>query len=177
MNDTTVIAVGKRSKSFTVEISAVACGRHFVCEPLQMRYKYIWLEGMGMCLEWHDTTREIGGWRHDNEPVARVVLSPYANSRGKTRWCLLWCFVLNCVHAPPARAPTAISQWKPDSWRQSGSVKTSKKSRTVTQCGYVTLNFVHMASKQAKVAFSSHIFQFTRLHGVAVVQGLMNVNT
>ena len=24
---------------------------------------------MGMCSEWHYTTREIGGWRHDNEPV------------------------------------------------------------------------------------------------------------
>ena len=34
---------------------------------------------MGMCSEWHYTTREIGGWRHDNEPVGRVVMSPYAN--------------------------------------------------------------------------------------------------
>ena len=24
---------------------------------------------MAMCPEWHYTTREIGGWRHDNEPV------------------------------------------------------------------------------------------------------------
>ena len=24
---------------------------------------------MGMCSEWHYTTREIGGWRHGNEPV------------------------------------------------------------------------------------------------------------
>ena len=30
----------------------------------------------------------------------------------QTRWCLLGCFVLNCVHAPPARAVTAISLWK-----------------------------------------------------------------
>ena len=29
-----------------------------------------------------------------------------------------------------------------------------------------------MASKQQNVEFSSHIFQFTRLHGVAVIQGL-----
>ena len=29
-----------------------------------------------------------------------------------------------------------------------------------------------MASKQPNVEFSSHIFQFTRLHGVAVMQGL-----
>ena len=52
------------------------------------------------------------------------------------------------------------------------SVKGAKKSRTVPQCGHVTLNCVQMASKQAKVKLSSHIFQFTRLHGVAVMQGL-----
>ena len=52
------------------------------------------------------------------------------------------------------------------------SVKSAKKPRTVPQCGHVTLNCVQMASKQAKVEFSSHIFQFTRLHGVAVMQGL-----
>ena len=34
-----------------------------------------------MCSEWHYTTREIGGWRHDNEPVGQVVMSPYANPR------------------------------------------------------------------------------------------------
>ena len=61
---------------------------------------------------------------------------------------------------------------KSDSWRQAGSVKTAKKSWTVPQCGHVTLNCVQMASKQANVEFSSHIFQFTRLHGVAVMQGL-----
>ena len=52
------------------------------------------------------------------------------------------------------------------------SVKSAKKSQTVPQCGHVTLNCVQMASKQAKVEFSLHIFQFTRLHGVAVMQGL-----
>ena len=61
---------------------------------------------------------------------------------------------------------------KSDSWRKTGSVKSAKKSRTVPQCGHVTLNCVQMASKKAKVEFSSHIFQFTRLHGVAVMQGL-----
>ena len=50
-----------------------------------------------------------------------------------------------------------------DSWRQLGSVKTAKKSWTVPQCGHVTLNCVQMASKQANVEFSSHIFQFTRI--------------
>ena len=61
---------------------------------------------------------------------------------------------------------------KSDSWRQSGSVKTAKKSRTVPQCGHVTLNRVQMALKQAKFEFSSHSFQLNRLHGVAVMQGL-----
>ena len=61
---------------------------------------------------------------------------------------------------------------KPDSWRQSGSVETAKKSRMVQQCGHVTLNSVQMASKQAKVWFSLHILQFTRLYGVVVMQGL-----
>ena len=68
---------------------------------------------------------------------------------------------------------------KSDSWRQARSVKTAivdkttnKKSWTVPQCGHVTLNCVQMASKQPNVEFSSHIFQFTRLHGVAVMQGL-----
>ena len=48
---------------------------------------------------------------------------------------------------------------KSDSWRQSGWVKSAKKSRTVPQCGHVTLNCLQMASKQVKVEFSSHIFQ------------------
>ena len=68
---------------------------------------------------------------------------------------------------------------KSDSWRQARSVKTAivdktanKKSWTVQQCGHVTLNCVQMASKQPDVEFSSHICQFTRLHGVAVMQGL-----
>ena len=30
----------------------------------------------------------------------------------KTRWCLSWGFVLNCVHASPAHAATALSPWK-----------------------------------------------------------------
>ena len=53
-----------------------------------------------------------------------------------------------------------------------GQLKLPKKSWTVPQCGHVTLNCAQMASKQQNVEFSSHIFQFTRLHGVAVIQGL-----
>ena len=62
---------------------------------------------------------------------------------------------------------------KSNSWRQSGSFKTAKKSWTVPQCGHIALNCVQMASKQTKVEFSSHILQFTRLHRVAVMQGLI----
>ena len=40
------------------------------------------------------------------------------------------------------------------------------------ECGHVTLDVVQMAPKQAKVEFLSNIFQFTRLRGVAVMQGL-----
>ena len=57
---------------------------------------------------------------------------------GKTCWCLLWCFVLNCVHAPPARAVTAILLWK-IRFMTCGQLKLQKKSWTVPQCGHVTL--------------------------------------
>ena len=69
--------------------------------------------------------------------------------------------------------PSSSGCEKSDSWRQARSVKTAKKkSWTVPQCGHVTLNCVQMASKQQNVEFSSHIFHFTRLHGVAVIEGL-----
>ena len=171
-----------------------------------------------MCSEWHYTTREIGGWRHDNEPVGRVVMSPYANPRVMPFWthakCLLafisylpmWIkakytfiktvysprfyggpylqakhadvcsgvlFWTACTRRPHVLSlPSSSGCEKSDSWRQARSVKTAKKSWTVPQCGHVTLNCVQMASKQQNVEFSSHIFQFTRLHGVAVIQGL-----
>ena len=37
-------------------------------------------EGIGMCLEWHYTTRDIGGWRRENQ-VCVLVISPYAYPR------------------------------------------------------------------------------------------------
>ena len=67
------------------------------------------------------------------------------------------------------------SRWgKSDSWLMTASVssKNGQKSRTITECGHVTLNWVKMASKQAKVEVLLHIFQFTRRHGVTVIQGL-----
>ena len=86
-------------------------------------------------------------------------------------FALVFCFELRCTRRPYVLSLPSRCE-KSNSWRQSGSVKTAKKSQTVPQCGHVTLNCLQMASKQAKVEFSSHIFQFTRLHGVAVMQGL-----
>ena len=76
-----------------------------------------------------------------------------------------------CTRRPHVLSlPSSSGCEKSDSWRQARSVKTvKKKSWTVPQCGHVTLNCVQMASKQQNVEFSS---QFTRLHGVAVIQGL-----
>ena len=59
---------------------------------------------------------------------------------------------------------------KSDSWRQSGSVKTAKKSRTVPKCGHVTLNCVQMASKQAKLSFHRTFFNLL-VFTVSVMQG------
>ena len=36
---------------------------------------------MGLWSEWHYTTREIGGWIHNHERVARVIMYPYTNPR------------------------------------------------------------------------------------------------
>ena len=102
--------------------------------------------------------------------TARDLMEGHICRQNTLMFALVFC--LNCVHVPPARAVTAISLWKSDSWRQARSVKTAKKSWTVPQCGHVTLNCVQMVPKQENVEFSSYIFQFTHLHGVAVMQGL-----
>ena len=52
------------------------------------------------------------------------------------------------------------------------SVKTAKKVMGGTTVWSCDTDCVQMASKQPNVEFSSHIFQFTRLHGVADMQGL-----
>ena len=88
-------------------------------------------------------------------------------------FALVFCFELRaraartCCHC---HLQTAVKNPIHDGKR--GQLKLPKKSWTVPQCGHVTLNCVQMASKQQNVEFSSHIFQFTRLHGVAVIQGL-----
>ena len=90
-------------------------------------------------------------------------------------FALVFCFELRaratrtCCHCHlQAAVKNPIHEGK----RLRGQLKLQKKSWTVPQCGHVTLNCVQMASKQQNVEFSSHIFQFTRLHGVAVIQGL-----
>ena len=52
------------------------------------------------------------------------------------------------------------------------SVETAKKVMNGTTVWSCDTDCVQMASKQPNVEFSSHIFQFTRLHGVADMQGL-----
>ena len=87
------------------------------------------------------------------------------------KFALVFCFELRARAA--ARAVTAILLWKIRFMTASAvSQNCQKKSWTVPQCGHVTLNCVQMAPKQPNVEFSSHIFQFTRLHGVAIMQGL-----
>ena len=60
--------------------------------------------------------------------LARDLIWWRAIYAGKTRWSLLWCFVLNCVHAPPHVLSLPSCCEKSDSWRQARSVKTAKKS-------------------------------------------------
>ena len=59
--------------------------------------------------------------------LARDLIWWRAIYAGKTRWSLLWCFVLNCVHAPPHVLSLPSCCEKSDSWRQARSVKTAKK--------------------------------------------------
>ena len=43
----------------------------------------LWIiaEGLGLWSEWHYTTREIGGWIHNDERVTRMIMYPYTNPR------------------------------------------------------------------------------------------------
>ena len=72
-----------------------------------------------LCLSYHRSNAfsfyiipyDVNTNQHTLVKTISIMLSygwPHAEI---TRWCLLWCFVLNYVHAPPvARAVTAISQ-------------------------------------------------------------------
>ena len=105
--------------------------------------------------------------------LARDLIWWRAIYAGKRRWSLLWCFVLNCVHAPPHVLSLPSCCEKSNSWRQARSVKTVKKVMNgTTMWSFDTELCTNGAETNKNVEFSSHIFQFTRLHGVAVMQGL-----
>ena len=89
-------------------------------------------------------------------------------------FALVFCFELRALRARAARTccHCHLAVKNPIHDGNRGQLKLPKKSWTVPQCGHVTLNCVQMASKQPNVEFSSHIIQFTRLHGVAVMQWL-----
>ena len=83
-------------------------------------------------------------------------------------------FWIACTRRPHMLSlPSSSGCEKSDSWRQARSVKIAKKSHeryhNVVMWHWICIK---MVSKQQNVEFSSHIFQFTRLHGVAVIQGL-----
>ena len=103
--------------------------------------------------------------------TVRDLMEGHICRQNTLMFALVFCFELR-ARAARTCCHCHLAVTKSDSWRQARSVKTAKKSWTVPQCGHVTLICVQMASKQANVEFSSYIFQFTRLHGVAVMQGL-----
>ena len=103
--------------------------------------------------------------------LARDLVEGHICRQNTLMFALVFCFELR-ARAARTYCHCHLGCEKSNSWRQARSVKAAKKSWTVPQCGHVTLNCVQMASKQPNVEFSSHIYQFTRLHGVAVMQGL-----
>ena len=128
------------------------------------------------------TLHNEGDWRMETWQRARRALKPFIARdfmeghicrQNTPMFALVFCFELRaraartCCHC---HLQAAVKNPIHDGKR--GQLKLPKKSWTVPQCGHVTLNCVQMASKQQNVEFSSHIFQFTRLHGVAVIQGL-----
>ena len=88
------------------------------------------------------------------------------------KFALVFCFELR-ARAARTCCHCYLAVKNPIHDGKRGQLKLSKKSWTVPQCGHVTLNCVQMASKQPNVEFSSHMFQFTWLHGVAFMQGLI----
>ena len=86
-------------------------------------------------------------------------------------FALVFCFELR-ARAARTCCHCHLAVEKSDSWRQARSVKTATKVMNGTTVWACDTDCVQMASKQPNVEFSLHIFQFTRLHGVAVMQGL-----
>ena len=82
-------------------------------------------------------------------------------------------FWTGCTRTPhvlslPSSSGCEIS----DSWRQARSVKTAKKVMNGTTMWSCDTELWTNGVEATNVEFSSHIFQFTPLHGVAVIQGL-----
>ena len=103
--------------------------------------------------------------------LARDLMEGHIYRQNTLMFALVFCFELR-ARAARTCCHCHLAVKNPIHDGKRGQLKLPKKSWTVPQCGHVTLNCVQMASKQPNVEFLSHIFQFTRLHGVAVIQGL-----
>ena len=106
---------------------------------------------MGMCSEWHYTTREIGDWRHDNEPVGRVVMSPYANPQAKhADVCSGVLFWTACTRRPHVLSLPSRCE-KSDSWRQLKVPKSHERYHNV-----VTWHWIVYKLRRSKQRLSFH---------------------
>ena len=83
---------------------------------------------------------------------------------GEDMWLLCTGVVILCV--VKTCDFSALGRWSSVWWRHVTSLHWGGEDMWLLCTGVV------MASKQPNVEFSSHIFQFTRLHSVAVMQGL-----
>ena len=84
---------------------------------------------------------------------------PYACITG---WCLLWCFILNCPHSPPAPAVTAISPRKNSNHVQLIWWKVMKGNIMRSS------DYVQMAPYQTQNAFLLHV---CLIHSTSWCQG------
>ena len=111
---------------------------------------------------------------HLSKPfIARDLMEGHICRHNTLMFALVFC--LNCVHAPPARAVTAISLWKSDSWRQARSVKLPKsheRYHNVVMWHWIVYKLCTNGTEASKCWVFIVYFQFTRLHSVAVMQGL-----
>ena len=103
--------------------------------------------------------------------LARDLMEGHICRQNTLKFALVFCFELR-ARAVRTCCHCHLAVKNPIHDGKHGQLKLAKKSWTVPQCGHVTLNYVQMASKQPNVEISLHIFQFTQLHGVAVMQGL-----
>ena len=102
--------------------------------------------------------------------IARDLMEGHICMQNTLMFALVFCFELR-ARAVRTCCHCNLAVKNPIYDGNRGQLKKAKKSWTVPQYGHGTLNCVQMALKQANIEFSSYIFQFTRLHGVAVMQG------